>query len=137
MSKFKAYYLCYTNMYNTDFRCTYHHEEDDEVANDLYRSQFLQAFGLDKWEDISVSGALDNIMSFPDRGPVLEARAKRLEITNPMFALLRSEDKDGILFALLFQFDLFWATHAYLCNPCPETLSVLDNQVDAKVSICM
>ena len=124
-------------MYNTDFRCTYQHEDDDDLANDLYRSQFLQAFGLKTWDDSSVSRALEDIASLQDRGTALQERAKRLEITNPMFALLRSDDKDGILFSLLFQFDLFWATHAYLCNPGTETLAALDHQVDAKVSICM
>jgi hypothetical protein len=124
-------------MYNTDFRCTYQHEDDDDLANDLYRSQFLQAFGLTTWEDSSVSRALEDVISLQDRGPVLEDRAKRLEVTNPMFGLLRPDDKDGILFSLLFQFDLFWATHDYLCNPGAETLKTLDHQVDAKVSICM
>lgn len=124
-------------MYNTDFRCTYQLEIDEDMADDLYRSQFLQAFGLDKWEDISVNGSLEGIMHTHEHGQILEQRAKRLEVTNPMFALLRPEDKDGILFALLFQFDLFWATHQYLCNPGQETLDMLDHQVDAKVSICM
>ena len=125
-------------MYNTDFRCTYqiNADEDDEISDDLYRSQLLQAFGLEHWNNEEVCRALEGIITLGSEGKTLEQRARRLEVTNPMFALLRDEDKEGILFSLLFQFDLFWATHEYLCTPGPETLKQLDDLIDAKVSVC-
>ncbi len=125
-------------MYNTDFRCTYqiNADEDDEISDDLYRSQLLQAFGLERWNDEEVSLALESVITMGNEGKTLEQRARRLEVTNPMFSLLREQDKEGILFSLLFQFDLFWATHEYLCTPEAETLKQLDDLIDAKVSVC-
>ena len=36
-------------MYITDFICTYKKFEDGEEADDIYRSQYLQAFNLEEW----------------------------------------------------------------------------------------
>ena len=38
-------------MYDDSFVCTYHLFEDDNTADELYKIQFLQALGLEEWDD--------------------------------------------------------------------------------------
>ena len=123
--------------YNTDFQCTYHllGEDEGEESDDLYRSQFLQAVGLKEWNDDDVGRRITEIQERHEDSEWLVSLARRLEPTNAMFSLIPEPMREDVLFTLLFQYDLFWATHAFLVDPCAGSRAVLQNLVASKVGV--
>ena len=53
-------------MYCSNFICTYldYKSKDDEeyIQDQLYRSQFLQAFGLENWDDDIINKTASNVL---------------------------------------------------------------------------
>ena len=46
------------DFYDTTFICTYK-QADDDITDDLYRSQFLQSFKLEDWNDNLITEKTD------------------------------------------------------------------------------
>lgn len=104
-------------MYCTDFLCTYQiHNEDEDIQEDMYRSQLLQAFGLEEWDDDIINNETtvlyNKIKDIPQMLLVFE-KIKSHE--NYQIFITFLGDDNYILFKLLFKFELFYATHAILC----------------------
>ena len=106
-------------MYDTTFRCTYtlienykniiegneskkHDEVDinnmDDISDDLYRSQFLQAFQLKKWNEVLINQTLDllqKLLEDNDNGKLILKTMKeqsQFPIENVEIMLLCSYD---------------------------------------------
>ena len=123
--------------YNTDFQCTYQllGEDGGDESDDLYRSQFLQAVGLKEWNDDEVGRRITEIQERHGDSEWLTGLARQLEPTNAMFSLIPEPMREDVLFTLLFQYDLFWATHAFLVDPSAGSRAVLQNLVASKVGV--
>jgi hypothetical protein len=121
--------------YNTSFICTYIAVDDIEEADALYRSQFLQAFNLTEWNQDKVSKEMEDLYKIMMQCDWLMEEMRRLLVTQPLLAYVR---KDDMLFTLLFQFDIFWATHRCICdynkNNCitDKSKQYLKNVIDKK-----
>ena len=104
-------------MYCTDFICTYQNHEDEDEQEDIYRSQFLQAFELEEWDDDiinkMVAELFDKIKEMKDFEVIFEKLKNSKE---NMFFILMMGDDNLTLFKLLFKFELFHITHCILCS---------------------
>jgi len=100
--------------YDTSFVCTYLTVDDD----DLYRSQFLQAFTLDEWRDDIITMRTDELFvaiedHFTEAFDLL--RSKSTRFTHVMLMMgdrLTNEN----LFRVLFVFDIFQYAHRCFCD---------------------
>lgn len=103
-------------MYVTDFICTYkmHESEYQEI---MYRIQFLQAFGLEEWNDEHVADNMEQLYNaLKEKEDLKEIivtakKSKHLEMIMAM-----TEGNDSTVFKLLFKYELFDATHKCLCE---------------------
>jgi hypothetical protein len=104
-------------MYCTDFVCTYQNHDDADEQEDIYRSQFLQAFGVNEWDDDiinnNVNELFNKIKDVKEFGVIFEKLKKSED--NILFLLMMGDD-DITVFKLLFKFELFNITHTMLCN---------------------
>lgn len=63
-----------SQMYITDFICTYKEFEDEEGNSDmLYQAQFLQVFGITDYRDDAIIAGLELIKTKADEVPELKA----------------------------------------------------------------
>lgn len=103
-------------MYVDDFICTYKQHENENQEN-VYRSQFLQAFDLQTWDDTKVeermSTLYDSIKNLEDIMSIIKTAktSKELEML-----ILFSEADDATIFKMLFKFELFDMTHRCICD---------------------
>ena len=103
-------------MYVDDFICTYKQHENENQEN-VYRSQFLQAFNLQTWDDTKVeermSTLYDSIKNLEDIMSIIKTAktSKELEML-----ILFSEADDATIFKMLFKFELFDMTHRCICD---------------------
>ncbi len=102
--------------YVDDFICTYKlHDEDDQEI--MYRTEFLQAFGLESWDDRRVEDKMcklyESIKMLKDVQEIIEKAktSKHLEML-----LLFSGTDDETIFKMLFKFELFDTTHKCICE---------------------
>ena len=102
--------------YNTSFICTYLAVDDNGDADALYRSQFLQAFNLTEWNEDKVSKEMEDLYKIMMRCEWLMEEMRRLVVTQPLLGFIGKDKIDEMLFTLLFQFDIFWATHRCICD---------------------
>ena len=103
-------------MYNTLFLCTYNlihnkdvDEDDDELSNDLYRSQLLQAFNLSEWDSGKIVTMFENLskmLSNNDKGKVILERMKNK-------SMIPIEDMEIVV---LFSYDYFDLFHKCLLD---------------------
>jgi hypothetical protein len=104
-------------MYCTDFICTYQiHNDDEDIQEDMYRSQLLQSFGLEEWNDDIINeetNVLYNKIKDVHQMVLVFEKIKSQEVYQ--FFLTFLGDDNYTLFKLLFKFELFYATHAILC----------------------
>jgi hypothetical protein len=132
-TKPEPFYYCY------DFKCTYKQHNDD-ITDDMYRNQLLQAFYLDEWEDTVVQKTTAQIyedikIDFKELFEHLKTSSTSM-IWVSMLSLGQSHqenknetknetkntdihDDDEInlhLFSLFFGYDLFDLTHDCLCE---------------------
>ena len=113
--------------YDTSFICTYLEVDDD----DLYRSQFLQAFGLDEWRDDAITARTDELFAAVEKHfiPAFELlRSKSTRFTHIMLMMgdrLTNEN----LFRVLFVFDIFQYAHRCFCD-IAMTSSVTDGHMN-------
>ena len=103
-------------MYATDFICTYklHDEEDQEI---MYRTQFLQALELTRWNDDNVDERMSRLYdSVKENSNVREIISKaKTNKDLEMFVAISGND-DAIVFRMLFKFELFDMTHRCICD---------------------
>ena len=100
--------------YQTDFVCTYQIADDD----DLYRSQFLQAFGIEEWNDNIIAIKTDALFKVVEKDfePILAClRSGKTRFTHLMIMMGQHLSNDN-LFRLLFVYDLFHLTHRCICD---------------------
>jgi len=100
-------------MYNTSFICTYNlisdTDDDNDLANDLYRSQLLQAFNLNEWDSDKINvlfSFITNKLIHNDKGKLILEKMKHKSI-------LPLEDMELIL---LFSYDFFYLFHNCLID---------------------
>ena len=107
--------------YNTNFVITYHLiKEDDELSDDLYRSQFLQAFNLDKWDDNNIDEKTKKIYDSYDIENKFREIFKIIKTEKTIFSqymIFYSEDSSFFdLFRLLFSYETFYLLHKFICD---------------------
>jgi hypothetical protein len=119
--------------YNTNFVLTYNliKDDDDEFTDDLYRSQFLQTFNLETWDDEIINKTTDIIF-------------KKYKLDNKfreIFKLIKNEKttfsqiivfygdncKDIDLFKILYSFETFYLLHKYICDL--ENKNIENNEI--------
>jgi len=104
-------------MYDTGFLCTYQLVDDDADADSLYQIQFLQAFGLDAWNDEQIGKDIDAI--FDDMGEleVIQKGISKMRDNGQMSQLLMfAGDSDETIFRFLFGYDTFHHMHKCICE---------------------
>lgn len=103
-------------MYCTDFVCTYKQHEDKD-QDDVYRSQFIQAFSLNEWNDTEINKETEIIFNRmrtnKEIQDLLESVRKTPEFQN-IFAFV--SDDELTRFKILFIFSLFDKTHKLICH---------------------
>lgn len=123
-------------MYITNFVCTYKlHEE--ELQEDVYRSQMLQAFNLKKWDDEKINTETDSLYHLCKKQEEFSRILHKLKTSKNMQLLISiMGDDDRTVFNYLFKFELFYLAHKIFCNIITETpidkdalQSLLDNIV--------
>ena len=94
--------------YIHDFICTYQMLDDDEadLADDLYRTQFLQAFGLTSYDDAVISRTMHALYDEYGKGTELEGVIMR----NRRNSFLGDDPYDA--FVMLFAYPTFHTLHA-------------------------
>lgn len=99
-------------MYDDSFVCTYHLLEDDST-DELYRIQFLQALGLQEWDDEKVDSKIDAIYASINKAPWVAAATTRLTDGSSISAWLAQLGtiNDEMVFRMLFGYDYFHLTH--------------------------
>ena len=100
--------------YRTDFICTYQIADDD----DLYRSQFLQAFDIKEWNSNVIANKTDALFKVVEKDfePALAyLRSGKTRFTHLMIMMGQHLSNDN-LFRVLFVYDLFHLTHRCICD---------------------
>ncbi len=103
-------------MYNTDFVCTYKsHDHDDQEP--MYRVQFLQAFGITKWDDNEVSKITKILFDeIKDNQDVKDILSKARLSEELQFFLTIIGNDDATVFSMLFKFELFDLLHRCIAD---------------------
>jgi hypothetical protein len=103
-------------MYNYDFLCTYKFHEDD-LQEDMYRIQLLQALSLDKWDDKNAAIAMTSLYNDVKDNSDVNAMIEKAKTSNQLQMLILLSGQDNYtIFTLLFKFELFDITHKCLCD---------------------
>ena len=107
------------NYYNTNFICTYQ-LQDDDVNNDLYRTQLLQAFNMDEYND-NINKNIDKLYYFLKKNnkeylnQIINIIKNNRNLNN-LFIFKYGENDEKCYFNILFMFDLFYLSHKYFCD---------------------
>lgn len=120
-------------MYCSDFICTYDKIKDVDIQEDVYRSQILQAFDLEQWDDTIINDKLERLFDIIKNKKEFEIIFEKLKTSkqNAFFIEMMGDDK-LVLFKLLFKFELFHITHCILSsylNDKPVSLDTLENAI--------
>ena len=120
-------------MYCTDFICTYQHCDDEDEQEDIYRSQFLQAFEMEEWDDDVINKKTEKLYDkIKDRDEFNVVFDKLKKSKNYVLFLWVMGQDSLTLFRLLFKYELFHLTHDALCgffNKNVLSLSALENAI--------
>ena len=102
-------------MYNTTFICTYNlinnnvDDNDNDLDNELYRSQLLQAFNLTEWD----TKKIDNLFDYINKKLLNDDKGKLIIEKMKQKAILPIDDMELIL---LFSYDYFYLFHNCLID---------------------
>jgi hypothetical protein len=101
-------------MYNTTFRCTYNlidsnDKEDMEISDDLYRSQFLQAFNSDDW----TSDDIDKMLEYINNELMKNDYGKQILLKIKEKNILPIKNMETII---LFSYEYFYLLHNCLID---------------------
>ena len=103
-------------MYITNFVCTYK-LHDDDIQEDMYRAQFLQAFGLKTWDDEQINKKTNTLYDLCSTTPEFSELLDKLRKAETLQLLISlMGESDDIVFKCLFRFELFDLAHKYFCN---------------------
>ena len=111
--------------YDTTFLCTYQMIDSD----DLYRSQFLDAFKVEKWDDTIISNTTDKLYNIV-KDELKEILKKIKDDSNEckyshiLLYLGGSQNYEDI-FRILFTYDIFHITHKCICE-CVRNKKITD-----------
>lgn len=106
-----------SDFYCSDFICTYK-QHDDDISDDMYRTQFLQAFHLNEWD----SEKIDNIVQkvFQDIEQDIKHIITFIKHNDcpsiPSIKLFFPILDDISIFQLLFVYDFFDLIHNCICE---------------------
>jgi hypothetical protein len=101
-------------MYNTHFNCTYQDEEnvsdvDLDLAEDKYREDFLQTFGVSDYCDDTVNAVIQDLYK------KIKDDEKMMILLKKMSTTFMVEDPEiGLIIA--FSYDYFYLTHPCMCD---------------------
>jgi len=101
-------------IYDSSFICTYKIHDDD----DMYRSQFLQAFKLIEWNDKFITIKTDSLFNIVETYFIKifdELRTEKTRFTHMMLFMGEHLTNEN-LFRILFVYDLFDLTHRCICD---------------------
>ena len=100
--------------YAFDFHCTYKQLDDD----DLYRSQFLQAFKIESWNDKEITRKTDILFEKVGShfSKVFEIFRKEETRFTHLMLFMGEALTDENLFRILFTMDLFQEAHLCFCE---------------------
>lgn len=101
--------------YDVKMICTYH-DIDDDLQDDLYRVQFLQAFKLSEWNDEIINNKIEKIFNL-----LIDDNNINKNINETLNLICESKNYNSLVllfgddklcqFKLLFGFDLFSIFH--------------------------
>ena len=98
-----------SDIYDKSFVCTYPELDSD----DLYRSQFLQAFKLKEWDDSKITNKTDILFEIvkDELKDIFDILKKRNTKFTHLMLFMGENVTDSNLFRILFAYDLFYLTH--------------------------
>ena len=110
--------------YDTTFKCTYNlideTDEDEsydiEYSDDLYRSQFLQAFCLNDWDGAKINRAMEYIFKITCQ--TTEGK-EIIKLAQQKYNIYKIDD-DGVM-PFLFSYDNFYLFHDCLIDIISKT----------------
>ena len=89
-------------MYDSNFLCTYQLVNDDDLSDDLYRCQFLQACKLKSWNDNTVNTIINYLEKLTKSDPTFQSALKSSQIQQQ--------------FIFLLAYPYFHITHRCICD---------------------
>lgn len=114
-------------MYQYDFLCTYK-LIDDEYREQLYKIQLLQAFNLTEYNDDTITVIISDIFNNFNKNEkfriIIESALKSSGVRE-LYDLITSmdrtindvsENKEKIIFSLMFNYDHFDLLHKCICE---------------------
>ncbi len=105
------------DFYDTTFICTYK-QADDDITDDLYRSQFLQAFKLHDWNDQTITEITDKLFHVVEEYFIdvfTEMKAMNTKFTH-MMLFMGEHITNSNLFRIFFVYDVFDIFHRCVCD---------------------
>ena len=106
-------------MYDTSVTCTYQVLQDQDESNNMYQSEFLQAFGLSEYDQGAIDRDTDALYSkmkdIPGMLEILqEIENSKMSVFSNMFSGTDKEAMKEFSFVCLFSYDLFHVFHPYI-----------------------
>lgn len=105
------------DFYDTTFICTYK-QADNDITDDLYRNQFLQAFKLDKWNDKLITEKTDLLFKVMEKQ--IEEVFCQMRLGNTkyshMLLFMGEHLTNSNLFRVFFVYDVFDIFHRCICD---------------------
>ena len=97
-------------MYCCDFICTYKRHEL-EYQEDMYRKQFLQAFDIDRWDDVIIEDSTKKLYDTICEKESLDEIFDRVNRSAKFSSIVPFLENNYDLFKLLFTYELFDLSH--------------------------
>ena len=103
-------------MYCTDFVCTYK-QHTDEYQDSIYRSQLLQAFSLQEFDDDTINKEIENVYNSLKENDNIIFLLSKIEKSPALQTIFMIMGNDNLtMFKLLFRFEIFYLTHKLICD---------------------
>jgi len=100
--------------YNYDILCTYHLIEDEEQSNICYRSQLLQVFKLNNYDDNKINYNIQKLYNILKDNEEIKEIIDILSNKLVLFQFFRKNNQkiDNVLvFQMLFSYEYFYLFH--------------------------
>jgi len=136
-------------MYDSEFLCTYKMMDTEEEQEHLYKIQFLQAFGLEEWDDELIHEYMTDLYNLMKTDVNLQQILLNLSQVETVRDFINSTckyveqniidsntlvDKNMILFTFLFQYNYFDVFHKCIYD-FQHTLGISDTRMQTLVKI--
>uniref|UniRef100_A0A6C0CQ98 Uncharacterized protein n=1 Tax=viral metagenome TaxID=1070528 RepID=A0A6C0CQ98_9ZZZZ len=105
------------DFYDTSFICTYK-KSDDDISDDLYRSQFLQAFKLKTFDDNLITEKTDKLFHIMEKHltKVFTHMKEGNTKFSHMLLFMGEHLNNANLFRVFFVYDVFDIFHRCICD---------------------